>query len=57
MNEIRLRITKSYNFVKSDVGCDECELFDYCQELDTIDCECGTEGHYEYGDEEEIEQL
>lgn len=57
MNEVILRITTSYNFVKGDGGCDECKLFDYCQELDTIDCEGGEKGHYEYGDEEEIEQL
>ena len=29
MNEVRLRITTSYNFVKGDGGCDECKLFDY----------------------------
>ena len=57
MNEVRLRITTSYNFVKGDGGCDGCKLLDYCQVLETIDCEGGTEGNYEYGDEEDIEKL
>lgn len=57
MNELRLRITTSYNFVKGDGGCEECKLFNYCQELYTPECEGGLKGYYDYGDEEEIEQL
>lgn len=55
MKDIKLRITLTYNFVKGK-DCTGCHLIDYCNELNDLDCEEGTMGHYEC-DEEELEQL
>lgn len=52
---IKVRITRAYEFVKGG-NCETCNLFDYCNDIDDTDCEGGTTGHYEYGDED-IEQV
>ena len=56
MKPIKLKIIQSYDFVKGG-DCGDCKLFDYCSNIDESDCEGGTIGHYEYGDDEEIEQV
>lgn len=53
---IKVRIIETYDFVKGG-DCETCKLFDYCNYIDDKDCEEGTIGHYEYGDEENIEQI
>lgn len=53
---IKIRISATYDFVKGG-DCGMCELFDYCNDIDETDCEGGTAGHYEYGDNESIEQI
>lgn len=53
---IKVRVTTTYDFVKGG-DCEDCNLFDYCNDIDDKDCEGGTAGHYEFGDEENVEQV
>lgn len=53
---IKVRVTTAYDFVKGG-DCEDCNLFDYCNDIDDKDCEGGTAGHYEFGGEENVEQV
>lgn len=55
METIKVKIERTYKFVKGK-DCDNCDLYDLCNEVNWNDCQEGTAGHYEI-DDEQIEQL
>ena len=55
METIKIKIERTFKFEKGG-DCEKCDLFDYCNEVDGLECDMGETEHYEDIDEN-IEQL
>ena len=55
MDTIKIKIERTFKFEKGG-GCEKCDMYEYCNEVDGLECDMGEIGHYE-DINEEIEQL
>ena len=55
MDTIKIKIERTFKFEKGG-DCEKCDMYDYCNEVDGLECDMGETGHYEDIDEN-IEQL
>lgn len=57
METIKVRIERTYQYVKDEEnGCELCDLYYLCNEVEWNDCQEGEAGYYELYDEQ-MEQL
>lgn len=56
METIKVKIESSYKY-RSGGGCECCDLYRFCDDVDWNDCQAGDAGYYEKVDEQILQIL